>query len=145
MSFSPSSSSSSESYSPKSPSSLQNFDPFAVHPFTNCSHVGRNSPSYNGGNKYANVHPANYNSQFNTTAPQTPSLATPSNPARSQTTSYGYQPSQTAIFEQFRKETSTPDLDAVLRSNKSPAKPASSSSGTYTPSKPIPIAQPRKI
>ncbi|PPQ66654.1 hypothetical protein CVT26_009409 [Gymnopilus dilepis] len=132
MSSSPSSSSSESSSPSKSQPGLANFDPFAVHPFTNCSQMNQsNGQPYNPANSYGYALAPNVNNQSRTT----PKVASPVNGtpnSSSRMPIHAQHPG--GIFTPFRKDTSSPDLDDVLKSRKP----------STTPSKPIPIASPRK-
>ncbi|PPQ79664.1 hypothetical protein CVT25_003238 [Psilocybe cyanescens] len=131
--MSSSSSSSTESGSPPSPSStLSNFDPFAVHPFTNCSQV--NQSNVPKSSPYGYAYPSNANNSVQQS--QNTHLPTPLNSSsRSPTVPYGYPPRPAGIFEPFTKDASIPELGDVLKKTSTP----SNTSGN--PAKPIPISR----
>jgi len=128
MTSSPTSSSSESS---NSSSTLPNFDPFAVHPFTNCSHVNQNNAPRTTSNPYAYAKGptvGNYHTRHTPQVPpQTTNNATPSSPSRSPAAPYGYSQHPAGIFVPFRKDTSSPELDDVLKSKKNLGKTTSSS------------------
>ncbi|KAF8972639.1 hypothetical protein BDZ97DRAFT_1913137 [Flammula alnicola] len=112
--MSSSSSSSSESSLSDSSPSLSKFDPFAVHPFTNCS-VNQNGSKPVNPTSYGYPYGpsfGNYNLRRVQPQPQVPPPNAP--PA--------------GIFVPFRKDTPSPDLADVLKSNKSISKTSSSHS-----------------
>ncbi|KDR67955.1 hypothetical protein GALMADRAFT_231588 [Galerina marginata CBS 339.88] len=120
MTSSPTSSSSESLPKP----TLPNFDPFAIHPFTNCSHVNQtpgvpSSPyPYAYGPTVGNYH----NRHAPQGPPQTTNNASPSSMSRSPATPYGYSPRPAGVFVPFRKDTSSPELDDVLKSKKNSGK-----------------------
>ena len=95
---------------------LSNFDPFAVHPFTNYTSSNPNGNNYDRSNaSYA--YPCRLE-HYPTHAPQP---TTPiSSHQQSSPKSYVYTPPRpsrtTGIFVPFRQETSSPDLSDVLKS-----------------------------
>lgn len=138
MSSSPSSSSSESSFPSKSASGLANFDPFAVHPFTNCSQVNQgSSPPYNPANSsYGYAYAPNVGTPSRNppqVSSQSTNNGTPTTSSHAPTMPYGHTQQSGGTFVPFRKDTSSPDLDNVLKSRK-----------TGTPSKPIPISSARK-
>jgi hypothetical protein len=119
-------SSSSSSSSPNQSPSLSQFDPFAVHPFTRyvSSNPSGNAPT---ANSYAypyrqllGAHPTPHAPIPNRQSPPKPYVYT--------------VPHHTGIFVPFRKETSSPDLPAILKpkSDSSSATPATTSKSRPT-------------
>ncbi|KAF5316630.1 hypothetical protein D9619_006098 [Psilocybe cf. subviscida] len=110
------SSSSSESSSSQTSSSLPKFDPFAVHPFTNCS-VTQNvhNPSTPAHTKYAYAY-SGRNGIPPSPQNQYPANTSSHSPPKSSSSSH-----TAGIFVPFRQDTSSPDLADVLKS-KSPSK-----------------------
>ncbi|KAF8899623.1 hypothetical protein CPB84DRAFT_1132364 [Gymnopilus junonius] len=127
-----SSSSSSESSPSKSPSSLANFDPFAVHPFTNCSQANQgSSPPYPTNSSYGYAYAPNVSAYSRNPLQVSSQSTTNGAPNTALKTPYGHvQPG--GVFVPVRKDTSSPDLDDVLKSRKT--------STTGASSKPIPIS-----
>ncbi|KAF9054546.1 hypothetical protein BJ165DRAFT_1439735 [Panaeolus papilionaceus] len=149
--YSGSESSSSSSSSSSRPMTLSEFNPFATHHFTSCTsstHASdRPNPAY--GYPYGpnnGTFNAPQSSRTNPTSYNTSSIVapTPTLPSR--------QPAQTQrgpIFTTFRKETASPDLSDILKSNnKASYSQSSKSSTTSTSSKPtaapVPIVASRK-
>ncbi|KAJ3515753.1 hypothetical protein NLJ89_g1558 [Agrocybe chaxingu] len=150
MTSPPSSSSESSSQAPYTSSSLSSFDPFAVHPFTNCS-VNQNNtpvqPSIHHGYAYPyGPSMASYTTAYNQ-FPQTPTAnGLPSSSApQSSPKPYGYSSHNSGVFIPFRKETASPELGDVLKANKTKASNSLSSSNLpQPPSQPAPITNTRK-
>ena len=139
-----SSSSSSSSESSKPSTTLHNFDPFAVHPFTNCAANQDESPM-----QYR-THPAypygpsfsNFNTPPHALAPPQgppPANAPTSNMPRSPPYNYSSPQKTTGIFVPFRKDTSSPELGDVLK-NKNMTTNSSRASSNLSRSHPTPPA-----
>jgi len=137
MTSSPTSSSSESPSSPNS-SPLSKFDPFAVHPFTNCSASqsdgsphDRQFPTY--GYPYG-PSLGNYNTRQNQIPQQRIPLATNTPPKTSTKSSVDVHPHppRPAIFIPFRKDTSSPELADILKADKSPSKSSTTNSDLRT-------------
>jgi len=133
MTSSPTSASDSSS-SPNPSPTLTKFDPFAVHPFTNCSasqsdsyRQNRQFPTY--GYPYGSLE--NYNSFHKPTPQQQVPPAINKSSTKSSVNAYAYPP-RPAIFIPFRQDTSSPELPDILKANKSLSKPSTTNSDPRT-------------
>ena len=124
MTSSPTSSASDSSSSPNSSPTLAKFNPFAVHPFTNCSASQNESHPRNHqfstyGYPYGPL--GNYNSLHNPTPQQQapPGLNTPNKSSTKSSVNAYVHPPRPAIFIPFRQDTSSPELPDILKSKSS--------------------------
>ena len=134
MTSSPTSASDSSS-SPNSSPTLANFNPFAVHPFTNCSASQSDShphtrqfPTY--GYPYG-PSLGNYNSLHNRPPQQQVPPAMNKSSTKSSVNAYAHPP-RPAIFIPFRQDTSSPELSDILKANKSLSKSSTTNTDSRT-------------
>ncbi|PPR06202.1 hypothetical protein CVT24_000647 [Panaeolus cyanescens] len=150
---SPSDSSGSESSSSSSrPMTLSEFNPFATHHFTSCTtstHHSDNRPNPAYGYPYGPTSGnfTSYPTRGHPTSHNTPSsIVAPSPTMPSKQASQGQRG---PIFTPFRKETASPDLSDILKSDKKASysqwsKTSTSSSSSKPISAPVPIVASRK-
>ncbi|KIM44883.1 hypothetical protein M413DRAFT_25290 [Hebeloma cylindrosporum] len=143
MTSSPTSSSSDSSSSPNSSPSLAKFDPFAVHPFTNCS-VSQSDAQPHDRQFSTYGYPygpslGSYKSLHNPMPQQQvpPAINTPNkSSAKPSVNAYAYPP-RPAIFIPFRQDTSSPELPHILKANKSLSKSSTTNDSRTNISYPI--------
>ena len=134
MTSSPTSASDSSSSPDPSPT-LAKFNPFAVHPFTNCSASpsdsypqNRQFPTY--GYPYGSSL-ENYNSLHKPTPQQQVPPAVNKSSTKSSVNAYAHPP-RPGIFIPFRQDTSSPELPDILKANKSLSKSSTTNSDSRT-------------
>jgi hypothetical protein len=134
MTSSPTSASDSSS-SPNHSPTLAKFDPFAVHPFTNCSaSQSDNHPHNRQFPTYGYPHGpslGNYHSLHSPTPQQQVPPAINKSSTESSVNAYAL-PHRPAIFIPFRQDNSSPELPDILKANKSLSKSSTTKSDSRT-------------